>query len=78
METLRQFFIFIGLLTDQNTDQMNIVFDHAIDVANQELGLSLSSLKADVNYGDAFHSYRNLCRMLEVIFRIEWIKKKIN
>lgn len=55
----------IGLLTDQNTDQMNIVFDHAIDVANQELGLSLSSLKADVNYGDAFHSYRNLCRMLE-------------
>jgi len=56
----------IGLLTDQNTDQMNIVFDHAIDVANQELGLSLSSLKADVNYGDAFHSYRNLCRMLEV------------
>lgn len=24
-----------GLLTDQNTDQMNIVFDHAIDVANE-------------------------------------------
>ncbi|XP_034489026.1 glutamate receptor ionotropic, kainate 2 [Drosophila innubila] len=65
MKTLRQYLLFIGLLTDQNTDQMNIVFDHAIDVANQELGLSLSSLKSDVNYGDAFHGYLNLCRMLE-------------
>ncbi|XP_017844827.1 glutamate receptor ionotropic, kainate 2 [Drosophila busckii] len=55
----------IGLLTDQNTEQMNIIFDHAIDVANQELGLSLSALKAEVNYGDAYHSYGTLCRMLE-------------
>ncbi|KAH8409835.1 hypothetical protein KR222_009321, partial [Zaprionus bogoriensis] len=57
----------IGLLTDQNTEQMNIVFDHAIEVANMELGLSMSSLKAEVNYGDAYHSYGKLCRMLEVI-----------
>lgn len=57
--------IFIGLLTDQNTEQMNIVFDHAIEVANLELGLSMSSLKAEVNYGDAYHSYGKLCRMLE-------------
>ncbi|EDW67686.1 uncharacterized protein Dvir_GJ24289 [Drosophila virilis] len=55
----------IGLLTDQNTEQMNIVFDHAIEVANLELGLAMSSLKAEVNYGDAYHSYGKLCRMLE-------------
>ncbi|KAH8292071.1 hypothetical protein KR054_004432 [Drosophila jambulina] len=55
----------IGLLTDQNTDQMNIVFDHAIDVANQEVGTALTSLKAEVNYGDAYQSYGRLCRMFE-------------
>lgn len=54
------------MLTDQNTDEMNIVFDHAIDVANEELGLAMTSLKAEVNYGDAYHSYGKLCRMLEV------------
>lgn len=56
-----------GLLTDQNTEQMNIVFDHAIDVANQEVGTSLTSLKEEVNYGDAYQSYGKLCRMLEVM-----------
>ncbi|KRF99742.1 uncharacterized protein Dwil_GK22709 [Drosophila willistoni] len=55
----------IGLLTDQNTETMNIIFDHAINVANQEIGTSLSSLKAEVNYGDAYQSYGKLCRMLE-------------
>ncbi|KAH8381769.1 hypothetical protein KR009_000049 [Drosophila setifemur] len=55
----------IGLLTDQNTEQMNIVFDHAIDVANQEVGTTLTSLKAEVNYGNSYQSYEKLCRMLE-------------
>ncbi|XP_043065157.1 uncharacterized protein LOC108093341 [Drosophila ficusphila] len=55
----------IGLLTDQNTEQMNIVFDHAIDVANQEVGTQLTSLKEAVDYGNAYQSYAGLCRMLE-------------
>lgn len=59
-------FLISGLLTDQNTEQMNIIFDHAIDVANQEVGTTLTSLKAEVNYGDAYQSYGRLCQMLEV------------
>jgi len=45
---------------------MNIVFDHAIEVANLEVGIALTSLKEEVNYGDAYQSYGKLCRMLEV------------
>jgi len=45
---------------------MNIVFDHAIEVANVEVGTALTSLKEEVNYGDAYQSYGKLCRMLEV------------
>ncbi|XP_036341414.1 glutamate receptor ionotropic, kainate 2 [Rhagoletis pomonella] len=55
----------IGLITDQYTEQMGLIFEHAIEVANAELETPLKAVKEEMNYGDSFQAYGVLCKLLK-------------
>ncbi|XP_054091991.1 glutamate receptor ionotropic, kainate 2 isoform X3 [Zeugodacus cucurbitae] len=55
----------IGLITDQYSEEMGIIFEHAIEVANGELKIPLEATKEEVNYGDSFQAYGILCKLLQ-------------
>ncbi|XP_067619820.1 glutamate receptor ionotropic, kainate 2-like isoform X2 [Eurosta solidaginis] len=44
---------------------MDIVFDHAIELANTQLETPLKALKEVINYGDSFQAYGVMCKLLQ-------------
>ncbi|XP_053947504.1 glutamate receptor ionotropic, kainate 2 isoform X2 [Anastrepha ludens] len=55
----------IGLITDQYTDRMGVIFEHAIEVVNDDLRTPLKAIKEEVSYGDSFQAYKILCKLLQ-------------
>ncbi|XP_018784604.1 PREDICTED: glutamate receptor ionotropic, kainate 2 isoform X4 [Bactrocera latifrons] len=55
----------IGLVTDQYSTEMGLIFEHAIEAANAEIKIPLEVIKEEVNYGDSFQAYSILCKLLQ-------------
>ncbi|XP_055851575.1 glutamate receptor ionotropic, kainate 2-like [Episyrphus balteatus] len=54
----------IGLITDRNVEQMQTVFQTAIEAANADLEVPLWPTQSEVTVGDSYEAYKAICEML--------------
>ena len=58
--------LFIGLITDINSDILRQTFDHAISVINADLSVPLIGYHEEIDYGNTMQGFNRLCKLMQV------------
>ncbi|XP_036343977.1 glutamate receptor ionotropic, kainate 2-like isoform X2 [Rhagoletis pomonella] len=55
----------IGIISDENVEELRVTFDYAITKANTNLGIPLVGRSEEINFGDSLQGYSRLCKFMQ-------------